>query len=399
MSTTGVPVSPSAGIRCRILDSKDEIHAMRTSWERLQNICGKHAPNIAPERFLTVAASLKGTAMCVIAAERDNELVGLLAGRVTRARMGFRVGYLPLPTPRVQRLDVVYQGFLAEDAHVQQSLLEAMQLVMHEHHWDVVQYNHVESKTEKLLRDAHKGSLRRGATQIHWVWDIHPGSYEETIARFSRKHRYNLRRYDKLLCEGVKDTLEIRWYTQPDSVDTFVKEASAITAHSYQQSLGAGVRDTPLWRSIVHGAAKEGRFCACVMYGNGSPIAYQFGTVYGSTFFLEAMTYDQHYKLLRPGAVLLQRVVHYLCEHGKIERIDYGFGDAQYKQTYGTSSWDERTVRLYGDSLRARVVSTLDGVSTWMTKIFRRWESKGGPMSRIKRRWRDLLRQRKGRVD
>jgi hypothetical protein len=71
--------------------------------------------------------------------------------------------------------------------------------------------------------------------------------------------------------------------------------------------------------------------------------------------------------------------------------LDYGFGDAPYKQRLGTTSWQEASVYIFAPRLYPiftnMLHSSIKGVSLGMSYCMR----KIGFQNWVKRRWRNLL--------
>ncbi|MFG0257220.1 MAG: GNAT family N-acetyltransferase [Phycisphaerales bacterium JB043] len=378
----------------RVLEDPSAIEALRERWNDLLSTSGECVPNVDIDRFLTTTRSLDGASPCVIAIGQGDELCALVIGRLWRERMRFRVGYVQIPTTRLTRFDVVYRGVVVWDPSLGHAVLGEIDRIARSHRWDVVQCSHLDDAQADGFRERFGRALRTRPDEEHWVWEFVEGSYDETLNTFSRKHRANVRRYNRVLEKAYDHEVEVRRYTRPDQIDEFIPLAASITKQSYHHAIGAGIRDTELWRTMTTMEAQKGRMRASVMFAKGEPIAYQHGCLYGSTFFLEAMTYDQRHRDTRPGAVLLQRTVEWLCEEGGVDTLDYGFGDAGYKKIHGTRSWNERTARIYLGSARARLASWLDATTAWIVARFRRTRSSDGSLGSLKRRWREFLRQR-----
>ncbi|MHC4975170.1 MAG: GNAT family N-acetyltransferase [Planctomycetota bacterium] len=381
----------------RVVRGERDIEALRARWSELLELSGPGVPNVDIDRFLTSTHHLTGSEPCVLVIERGDRPDGLVVGRLWHERMRFRVGYLKLPTPRMTRFDVVYRGVISRDPGALVEIVRELASVSVEQRWDVVQCSHVTDAELEAFEQEFRGRVRPRPDEEHWVWEIVEGSYNETLNTFSRKHRANIRRYNRVLDKHFDNQVEIHRHTTPEQIDEFIPIASAITRKSYHFAIGAGIRDSELWRGLARMESDKERMRASVMYARGEPIAYQYGCRYGNTFFLEAMTYDQDHRDARPGAVLLQRTVEWLCEEGGVGTLDYGFGDAGYKKIHGTRSWNERTIRIYGHSWRARVASCLDSVTAWIVSRFRSSQSGDGSLGGLKRRWREYLRKRTAR--
>ena len=186
------------------------------------------------------------------------------------------------------------------------------------------------------------------------------------MTRFSRKHRYNMRRADRILVEHFDGKVSLRRITRSDQVDGFVHEAARITAAGYQGRIGAGIGRPDVQRRILSAAARDGCLRCYLLECAGTAVAYQAGVVCDNVYHLQSTAFMPDCGALSAGQVLLVRVIRDLSD-GDVRAIDYGFGDARYKQIYGTESWDEATIYLYGPSFIgscARIVHRLTGAAT-----------------------------------
>jgi hypothetical protein len=74
--------------------------------------------------------------------------------------------------------------------------------------------------------------------------------------------------------------------------------------------------------------------------------------------------------------------------------VDYGFGDAEYKRVYGTESWNEATLLLYGRGVRPTVARSLELASLGLMRAGK-WAARTGGLSNpIKRAWRRRFQKR-----
>ena len=163
------------------------------------------------------------------------------------------------------------------------------------------------------------------------------------MARFSRKHRYNMRRADRILTEHFDGKVSLRCITRGDQVDAFVHDAARITAAGYQGTIGAGLGRPAVQRQILSAAARDGCLRCYLLECAGTAVAYQAGVICDNVYHLQSTAFLPDYGPLSAGQVLLVRVIRDLSEVG-VRAIDYGFGDARYKQIYGTESWDEASI-------------------------------------------------------
>jgi CelD/BcsL family acetyltransferase involved in cellulose biosynthesis len=85
------------------------------------------------------------------------------------------------------------------------------------------------------------------------------------------------------------------------------------------------------------------------------------------------------------------RVFRDLAEAG-FEQYDHGFGDAEFKRTFGTHAWTEATITCYGGGLRPRYARAVQRTADVLSTLARASVSRLGLTDALKRRWRRRLR-------
>jgi CelD/BcsL family acetyltransferase involved in cellulose biosynthesis len=254
----------------------------------------------------------------------------------------------------------VYGGLITDDSTSAIKTVEA-------HLAELIASRSVDLVTINALPIGHELSAHFAAAQVpwaivsrdamhrHWVFSFADGPFANTINRFSRKHRYNLRRSDRRLAEQFDERLELDCTTRSDQVDGFLRESDAIVASSYQRSFRRHLKEADPLNAALHAAATTGRLRCYLLRADGRAIAFQKGVIDGDTYWLLSTAFDPRHRDHSPGQVLLVRVMKDLHAAG-VRRIDYGFGDARYKRIYGTECRMETTIRLYARGITARLV-------------------------------------------
>ena len=131
------------------------------------------------------------------------------------------------------------------------------------------------------------------------------------------------------------------------------------------------------------------------MFLEGEPCAFQYGVIYRGSYFLEQIGFDPKWKDLNVGTVLFLEALQDLCtDSGGAEVIDFGFGEADYKRSYGDKCWTDASFYLFAPRVRPilanLIFSGTTGLSTGLAHVL----EKTGAVGWIKRRWRDRLRQK-----
>lgn len=375
-----------------------EIAALSAEIDRLRAASGMVVANNDAERFLAATAGMGAAVSPYALVVRDASAVrAILLGRMSRRRVACPVGYASLKTPRMRCLDVVYGGLLTDGtAEAASELAGVVRAALAAGDADHVMVNHA-PQSDPVAGLLRRGSHVPGPLSPHWRYTLDAGGYDRLAASWSSKHRSTLKRKDKALVEHFGGEVALRVFTGAEEIDEFTRRTAALASRTYQAALGAAFGDNDVWRNILRAEAARGRFRCYWLTARGEPIAFQIGFVYANVYMMESLGHDPDLSRLSPGMVLLHRVFRDLCAAG-VSAYDYGFGDADYKKTYGTSSHDEATLRLYGRGLRARSALAMDRFAAWSSSRLAGLTAEAGAVAKIKRAWRDRLSAGRGKA-
>jgi hypothetical protein len=375
-----------------------QLSALEAPWIALRNRHGSATPNADPHRFAaTIEALGDGVEPHVtLLGEADRPRAIIVARRSTR-KLGCRVGYLPLPSPRLRCLDVVYGGLITDGSEpAKQAVCNHLRLTLEARDVDHVMVNHLPTDHELFGRLSRGFVFTPGGTdgspRPHWQFTFAEGPFENTLARFSRKHRYNVRRADRMLTRHFGGDSSLETTTSADDLDAFIDDAVRITDAGWQGGVGGGFGDARIQRALLARAADQNRLRCYVLRCAGEAIAFQAGLVLADVYHLQSTGFLPQWATLSPGQVMLLRVMKDLRDVG-VRSIDYGFGDAGYKRMYGTESWHEATVYLYAPTREGRSARLLHLVARTASRLAAwRWLAE-----HIKKRWRARLAAKGGK--
>lgn len=212
------------------------------------------------------------------------------------------------------------------------------------------------------------------------------GDFESYCARWSSKTRYNLRRSVKKLQDRNPDGL-LQVADQPGQMEAFLREAAAISRTTYQSRLLQSGLDysEPLVRSM-EALAAQGLARGYLLRDGGKPIAFAWCSGAGEGLTYNVIGYLEETASLSPGTVLLYLIVEDLFGLGRFKLLDFGVGEAPYKQMFATRALDFADAYLFRPRwrhrLRARLHWQVDGFSSAIGRALER----AGLKSRV-RRW------------
>ena len=332
----------------RTARSAQEVEALRPVWNHFEF----DVANADIDYHLTlVERSPAAVRPHVLVVEEDDAPAALVIGRVEDVRLPAKLGYKTLWRPRVRALTVSYGGVLGrEDEQTAAVVCEELMSALRRREADVARLRNLKvgSPLHRAARSS-PGVLTRDRLTIpspHWRARL-SGSFEDYLGRRSAKTRSNLRRYGRKFEAAFPDAIEFRTFRDPAELDRLLEDSRAVYTGTYQHALGVGFSDSGIEREVTTLALTRGWFRGFVLYANGKPCAFWHGIRYGRVFSTGPTGYDPAFASHRVGTYVLGRMVEELCREGGLEWIDFGFGDAEYKQHFGDESWLEEDVLVW----------------------------------------------------
>ncbi|OHB75429.1 MAG: hypothetical protein A2Z25_20970 [Planctomycetes bacterium RBG_16_55_9] len=142
-------------------------------------------------------------------------------------------------------------------------------------------------------------------------------------------------------------------------------------------------------------AAAQGWFRGHILFAGEVPCAFQLGLAYRDVYYLVNIGYDPGFDSYLPGTVLFLKVLESLCDDPSIHTIDFYFGDAWYKQSYGSEQWQEGCPYIFAPGLYPVSLNVLQSLAMGMNAGLERLMSRIGFVNWIKRRWRGSMQTKK----
>lgn len=217
------------------------------------------------------------------------------------------------------------------------------------------------------------------------------GDFEGYCARWSSKTRYNLRRSVKKLQERNPDGL-LQVADQPGQMEAFLREAAAISRTTYQSRLLQSGLDysEPFVRSM-EALAAQGLARGYLLRDGGKPIAFAWCSGAGEGLTYNVIGYLEETAALSPGTVLLYLIIEDLFSLGRFKLLDFGVGEAPYKQTFSTRALDFADAYLFRPLWRHRLRVALHWQVDRLSSAVGRALERVGLKARV-RRWIRSLR-------
>ncbi len=374
----------------------EEIEAIRPIWEQMQSNESCPVPNADIDRFLTIAKHQDSVIRpYIILLKHNGNPSALVVGRIEKLHIKCAIGYKALFNPLITGFSVVYGGILGDrNNDVCVVLVEKFMEMLARGEIGVVLLNRI--ATDSLIyRYATKmpSTFSRGhfgKTELHWSMTI-PGGIEQLYKSIAPKTRNTLRRKNRKLEKEFGDELKVVTYSDSNDVSSALKAAASISEHTYQTALGVGIVDDQKTREMLDISARRGWLRLSVLYIKGEPCAFQLGLLYYQTYYLEQLGFHPKWTNRNVGTVLFNKILEELCQNPSVERLNFGFGDAQYKRSYGNECWPEASVYIFAPRAYPLIVNALHSSTTGLSLGIQYFLDKTGLTGWIKRRWRNVL--------
>jgi CelD/BcsL family acetyltransferase involved in cellulose biosynthesis len=98
-----------------------------------------------------------------------------------------------------------------------------------------------------------------------------------------------------------------------------------------------------------------------VLYLDQHPCAFWIGSLHNGTFLSDYLAFDPDYAQYVPGTYLTLKVMEklYEADMGAVKRVDFGIGDAIYKERLANDHWDESLVYIFAPNPKGVGVNAL----------------------------------------
>jgi CelD/BcsL family acetyltransferase involved in cellulose biosynthesis len=110
--------------------------------------------------------------------------------------------------------------------------------------------------------------------------------------------------------------------------------------------------------------------------------------VYGNSYYLPSLGYDNDYSKYSPGKVLLAMSWEELIKHSDTQLFDYGFGAGDYKEKYSDNCIREGAFFIFRTGLKGWIIYLIINSLNKTNKIIKRVFTRIGWYTKLKTTWR-----------
>jgi len=391
-------MSSQPELKVSVVRDLDGVENLRGVWEELESTLTHIDPNANIDHFRTVVRTLDGVQRPhILVLEEAGVPVALVAARIDRERMPYKIGYKTIFAPKVSNLRVVYGGTLAADvAPYAELILKELIGSLARREADLITLAPQEQDSPLLKAAAEEGALTRDhypRGQRHWRIQL-PKSFDDYVASLSKGERKKVRKRRNRLEKNFCDGADYRRFREVSDVPTLMNDTDTIATQTYQRGMGVGFRNNLLTERRIFLAAEKGWLRSYVLYLNERPVAYQLGFVYGNSYYAVGRGFDREFSEHDVGTLLFEHALEQAIDSPGIDYWDFGIGDAPHKQRFSNESWEEISARVFASTFRGICLNLAWSSTHAVDLLARRLLSAWG--DDIKGFWRNVFRRKSG---
>lgn len=396
ISSMRLPSQPcvvsTQGAGIAVIDDLNRLEDIRSNWTAMQ----RH-PN-ADIDFYTGVVRGWGPRCTphVLVLTKNDCCEAILVGRAENVSIDCKLGYQTLCKVNARQLTFIYGGMLGDFSPQNCShLLQTVQTSLKRGEADLADFHFIrtDSHLYNLLSSTAGVRNCNSSVQIHRSTAL-AGSVDGMFGKLSPKVRKNLRWQEKKLLRDFKGEVDIRCFCHPDNVAEMFTDIESVAAKTYHRQLGVGFDGSEELRQRLTAEADRGRLRAYVLYLAGRPAAFWIATAYKRALYSDFMGYDPGHARHSPGMHLIVKTLESLCtgnDDPGLREVDWGLGDAQYKEVLGDYSWTEANIRIFGPHLRGTALRLLTTPIATADAWLKRTLAHSGSLQSMKTRWRRHL--------
>ncbi|MGH3026369.1 MAG: GNAT family N-acetyltransferase, partial [Gaiellaceae bacterium] len=317
-------------------------------------------------------------------ADRDSLLI---IAKLIRDEVPIRIGYLTLGRVTIRSLVLSFGGVVGarseEDvAHAVAALSDQLQ----RGEADMLYAPKIDVASP-LFAALNRLSPRRrsiGRPMPHWTVEL-AHSWTEFLDRRSGSSRRRLRHDDSKFERAFPDGVVTRRLDLPEHRHRLIEDLAAVTGQTYQHALGVSLSGTDLETYLMARELDRDRLRVWMVYVDEQPVAFWWGVLRAGVLYIGSTGYHHSYAHARAGYYAMRRMLEDLNDDPKATAADFGSGDADYKERFGTRLTVEADVGVYGDGRRPRTLKLLLGSSAQVDRAGKWLIERTGHTAAVKR--------------
>ena len=378
------------------INSFQELDTLKVIWEAWQN----HPNNDFDHYKLVCRLRKEVESPCVLIAENHGDIAAMLIARVEKTPFSPAIGYFhPIRIP-TQSITVLHRGLLGrDDDETSRLLVQHIWSFLESGRADMVTFHNL-SEHSPLMKAIEAYCPRRHRENIvrwntHWAMTLpeQPGFLLKTLRS---KHRSWITGRQKKLESAYPGKVSWQWIKQFDDIPGLATRLEAVAARTYQRGLGAGFVNDEEHQQRYSLFADRGQLRVQMLEIEGQVKAFWIGTVYKNVFHSAETGYDPDFRIYELGTLIFFKMADELVREGVLQ-IDFGLGDAFYKERYGDESLREATINVFSPNFKGLLLRSISQSANMVDKTLRGLLQKTGTLNQVKTSLRRFI-QRKSKI-
>jgi CelD/BcsL family acetyltransferase involved in cellulose biosynthesis len=209
-------------------------------------------------------------------------------------------------------------------------------------------------QTSRAIRDHFLLLVPWGIRPLHLL-DL-PDTFVGYLQKFNAKKRSDLKRKVRLFEERGGGPLQLQRIETADQVPAFLDGVVRILNRSWQRwVVNSSLDNNPGNQHRLADLAGRNLLRSYLLQCGDKPCAFVLGYQFRDIYHYADPRYDQTYKTLSPGTVLLWLMLEDLFRHRPPRRLNFGVGDARYKREFGNRQYQDAAVLLLRKTATNRI--------------------------------------------
>lgn len=377
-----------------IADTPELIEAIRPQWEALQ-----WHPNADIDFFLMVCEQedsiISPYVLCI---HEESQQRAIVVARIENRTIPIRFGYKSIFSRTFRSLTIVRGGLLGDLTNAECIyLVNYVMGMLRRRDIDVIFFSGLPCDSP-VYREAKMRPPVQCRDYAHrpaslWLANI-PNNANEFFTRIQKKNMKKLQRYWKFLHADNDNSVSFRSFSDSNEVNKLCEDAELIAKTTYHRGIGVGFIDTEAMRRRLFLYASKDTLRGFVLYVKECPVAFWIGILYKKIFYSQHTGYNPIFSKYDCGTFTFKKVIEAICGPGGAELLDFGEGDALYKQRFGDHTIAETNILVFAPKATTvgfNIVRTM----AFLAKSALVWTfDRGSLIQRVKKRWRDLVKPR-----
>jgi hypothetical protein len=303
-------------------------------------------------------------------------------------------GYFKLHSPQLNCFEIENNGVITDGSQeAEQVVCDFFKSQLKNREIELFSFNHFSSQNplwSELISTKRVCSKPIYKNSVNWITTLRNSRTGKLNNVHSKKTLQKLSRKANKFKKSFDNDLEIKSFNTKNEINSFICNAEVISKHSYQYSINIGVSNNLYWKNFLASLADGDYLKAYILFVKNEPVAYIMGAKYSNVLFLFATAFNSKFGNYSPGEYLRHELIGNFIEQG-IDIIDYGYGDAIYKQRCGTENIREASIRIYGNGVRAFYSKIIDRFLTQFSNSLIYTLKNFVLFNKIKNLWRNKL--------